>query len=1377
MPKDFLYQTTQPDELYEFIERDIDLYGTEHWKQLDEIEFEMRYGISKRDFQQNYSVDSSYYTREKLHSALPGKPFTKVGLENMAEGLHNETIKYLTSPSITSGSLTENAKQAGAKDFKTSVKPSDIRKNSKGKAEPKITKQNTNTPGREKNSTKKDFELFKKNLFWETRGTLGRKMVNLKAKALKTAITEAGVGWDSEEAVDLIRKFFPESNIQFSPDTEGNTAQQESAPPPKPKTQSKQEDKSEGIAEGTDKSAHAKQDEAAKENEGFMQDELSVATDKHNVKATKDAEGKNVLEPEEDKSQDEGKAEEKKKKAKDKGGKETGESKQENQEDPGKGEEKEAQEKVKPQAQEEQALTGADSPAPQVPEEKVPAPQAPTYTHAQETAQLNQAPPSEAIQQEQEQTGSKEEIAAKAQTLKANFNAQVELEKSKIQQQASQQRAIIQANYDTETNKVIAETDAKKNELTTKVQSAKHLLEAGYQEQFSSLKAMLDADIEKVNLVKAEKLETISTEVNTRKENFAAYIAQQEAAPINFAKSEQTRIKTELTNAAEQCIQQSQGVAAKYSDENQKKAAMEVGNESAKDILDKITPMQENVMELAEDLQGNYSSYKEKIDEELSNLEAKLKPQIESSAEATTEQLKQSHEGTVESLNSAKEKDLNGLDQLEQQNLSNLDSLKENALNGLKSNYQQGIDGLDSLEKSLIEGITSYANDINQSIRGEGDPYLPGIEATLSQAGNAISNMGSTANNALQGQSTSTNEGLSNTSKAFVTNLQTSFDSAAQGVDKLVEVSESAMEKIVAAHTEQAEKSIEDLETQCKETIDNGFKAIDDGIVQIKEKIEEENKEAHQQLKEKTDENIDKAKAPLYDDNRSRSDQAAQEAGISSWWDVAVGVLQAIATIALVFLVVVLVAALLVAFGVFATLGAALWAIGAILFVVFLVVFAVKRWKQRDKLGFWGFIGVVIADTIGITDIYESITNKDIVEKTNLGLSDRERGNRCTMGIFTLVMTFIGVRAKVKGIRTSVKTNGGVMNTLRGIPGKLKGLGSKALSGLGGMWGRATSLPGKIGGLFRSMRSFKSFAAYVGPSFARFGTRFMGAMEEAVAMVKAMGRGIKDLFGGKNKGNNGAGVLDDADNIRNADDAENVRNLDDAENVKPKTEEPETIKDEPETIKEEGEIKPSDIEESGEFSPKDNIVKKGKRDFVQTEDIKPAKLPAGKKVDMNTKEIRFMQDSISNHTGDYWVLENAYILNNGGELPASNIKVWCNLADDAKGFWTVDHRRLAAYKLSGRTQIKVEYINVQELMASNTFKMTSVNKGTSIDLILYFDEAGKFINPQKIPKGSNIRPRREIWHLIEQSDGSLKILNGDGANIDISDIIKYLPND
>ncbi|BFO08054.1 hypothetical protein GGER_05640 [Serratia rubidaea] len=80
----------------------------------------------------------------------------------------------------------------------------------------------------------------------------------------------------------------------------------------------------------------------------------------------------------------------------------------------------------------------------------------------------------------------------------------------------------------------------------------------------------------------------------------------------------------------------------------------------------------------------------------------------------------------------------------------------------------------------------------------------------------------------------------------------------------------------------------------------------------------------------------------------------------------------------------------------------------------------------------------------------------------------------------------------------------------------------------------------------------------------------------------------------------------------------------------------------------------------------------------------------------NPDDIHFMQSSINNQTGEYTVLNNAAALKNGTlkptDLPA--IKIW---QDSSGKLWTLDHQRLAAFKLSGLKEVPVQWATEKEI--------------------------------------------------------------------------------
>jgi hypothetical protein len=107
---------------------------------------------------------------------------------------------------------------------------------------------------------------------------------------------------------------------------------------------------------------------------------------------------------------------------------------------------------------------------------------------------------------------------------------------------------------------------------------------------------------------------------------------------------------------------------------------------------------------------------------------------------------------------------------------------------------------------------------------------------------------------------------------------------------------------------------------------------------------------------------------------------------------------------------------------------------------------------------------------------------------------------------------------------------------------------------------------------------------------------------------------------------------------------------------------------------------------------------------------------------LNPKDINYMQSSIKNKTGDYTVLENIEGLKSGNLVPTDfpTIRIW----KDVNGkIWTLDHRRLAAFKNSGVKEIPVKWVS-KDVVYSELWKMTTKTEGTSIKLKL---GNGKFI--------------------------------------------------
>lgn len=93
-----------------------------------------------------------------------------------------------------------------------------------------------------------------------------------------------------------------------------------------------------------------------------------------------------------------------------------------------------------------------------------------------------------------------------------------------------------------------------------------------------------------------------------------------------------------------------------------------------------------------------------------------------------------------------------------------------------------------------------------------------------------------------------------------------------------------------------------------------------------------------------------------------------------------------------------------------------------------------------------------------------------------------------------------------------------------------------------------------------------------------------------------------------------------------------------------------------------------------------------------------------------------MQSSIKNQTGEHTVLGNAEALKSGA-LKATDfpeIRIW----QDADGkLWTIDHRRLAAFRMAELDRVPFRWATDEEV-ANQMLKMTTKTNGTSIKLKL-----------------------------------------------------------
>ncbi len=839
-----------------------------------------------------------------------------------------------------------------------------------------------------------EYMALRRQLYRTIRSSQGRREMNGNFRQIEKEMKIQRLDWGTPGFVALVLSYYPEADLTV--------------------TQPEKEKNPEPFSEDS-----SEKDKQKQEEESFMKDELSVATDHHELKAEKDAEGRNILEP----------AKEEKTEEKSlppfpiKGNHELLQE-----------EEKVWQEQNNALSEEQNTTEEQNEPVEQETSQEanqLPAINSetplPLVDNASAILQVNQEP----LPGVESNNVSSQNLSAELISRQGNFQNSTGLVRTSLQSKIAAQKDIIKSGYASKKASVIADSMASQKALETTIGTAKVEVELSYASTLVKLKAHLDSVLESADKKKEAKLQMLSESISTKKKEFSDYIKQKEAAPELFAAQEGSRIQTELTDAAELCISQSNRVAARYSKQEQKDAAIQIGQASAKDIREKIQPMKQNVLELAQELKGNFGEYKSLVLAELGKAEEQLKPLIEKRAEEVKESLREDLYKLTEELNQSRTADLSSLDKMLTQSLSGLDKMKVGTLASIENASQQGLSDLDKISSVLLQSVNHIEQDTLTALEGPGEVYLPGVDTLLGDASSRLAQLDAEGAVKISEQGGAVIAGMKASIEVHSEQSSSALSKTVEGSEKVVSGAKQRTEQSFTTFVEKTGKQLEEFETGAQEILDKGFKDIEDSIGKIKETIEAQNTEAKEKIKERTTENIEKAKMPLKDDNESRSVAGAEKAGKEkSWWEkgivgAVVGVLWSVVKIVAIFVVIVAISALIVL--ALAAIGftVGIWTIIAVIGIGLLVIMAVASAVKRTKEGVtgWKLVGLVIADSVGITDIYEGISDKSISDGRALNQTAFERSDRTTTGIFTLVMTFFAVRGTVKGFRTKVPTS------------------------------------------------------------------------------------------------------------------------------------------------------------------------------------------------------------------------------------------------------------------------------------------------------------------------------------------------------------------
>lgn len=223
MAHDFITDILIEPSPFDAVYADIMLYGEDYWKSLDDSEFLLYYGITKQQFMHEtdmgFAADS-----QNLYKVLVSPPSSAPSVDQLIEEFANERTTHSASKPIaekteesTPATKTPDNSSATASEQKKSQSPSKVDKNDAAHKKEPAAKPNKTihiTPKKgPEYKARKEFEQYKRDLLLSVRGSLARRAINLREKALNRKIEESAISAGTLEWLELVKEFFPNAPL------------------------------------------------------------------------------------------------------------------------------------------------------------------------------------------------------------------------------------------------------------------------------------------------------------------------------------------------------------------------------------------------------------------------------------------------------------------------------------------------------------------------------------------------------------------------------------------------------------------------------------------------------------------------------------------------------------------------------------------------------------------------------------------------------------------------------------------------------------------------------------------------------------------------------------------------------------------------------------------------------------------------------------------------------------------------------------------------------------------------------------------------------------------------------------------------------------
>jgi hypothetical protein len=620
------------------------------------------------------------------------------------------------------------------------------------------------------------------------------------------------------------------------------------------------------------------------------------------------------------------------------------------------------------------------------------------------------------IEEVQNDTRSDEEKQAEQAQLAAQFTAAHAASKQSIEQKIETEISTVRAREATLSELIRQRTISTEAEIMATIASKKAELQAGYALARQQLAAGKEADFARLEASKQAKIEILTAEMESRRVSFGAFVDEQTNMPTQNANNEADRADRELEAAAVQALAEGESVAGRHpkSDDGHPEArdsVRQIARETAADLRSSKATIRTDLLNAASEFNGGFENYRTDILSQIDSTEQQLQTGINDSVESFKEVINSAYESVLNSLETKETTELQQLDELQARQLEANRSNEETALETVQTSANTAAEELQRVGSHILEMLDTLGNNTSELLTpGEEIPLLSAMREMQQSCLTQLQSLEQDGITQLEAITAQTMESLDQADTGNVDSNASFVSATLEQASALITNSNTQRESSLNELRTTLDTSFTGMEGALDQMRTEALAGLDTAIEERKGKILQANDEFLTELRSQNDEHIETAKQPLTDPLIGRLWSAADRA-TASWWE---GMLAAIGDFLLMLIILVVIAAILVALGVFSTITGALLVIGAVLLAAVFIVSLIQRISQGN--GLWS-LPLAIADTLGITMIYQGITNKDIATGNDLRMSPFDQWYSGTTGVLQFVTIILPFKSRIPGLR------------------------------------------------------------------------------------------------------------------------------------------------------------------------------------------------------------------------------------------------------------------------------------------------------------------------------------------------------------------------